>query len=93
MTNHPIFDISPSALYRPHDNMGSVRQAPLYWLPGFEIAGSHSLIAACILTGQLDQYILQNFLLQVGFMEFDIDGYNSMLPACALQNIIYFCGI
>ena len=57
----------------------------------------HSLIAAavadCILTGQLDQYILQNFLLQVGFMEFDIDGYNSMLPACALQNIIYFCGI
>ena len=55
MTNHPIFDISPSALYRPHDNMGSVRQAPLYWLPGFEIAGSlDSLIAVavvdCILT-------------------------------------------
>ena len=32
-------------------------------------------------------------LLEFGFMEFDIDEYNSVLPTCALQTIIYFCGI
>ena len=57
----------------------------------------HSLIAAAvkerILTGRSDQYILQNVLLEFGFMEFDIDGYNSVLPTCALQNIICFCRI
>ena len=88
MTYQPIFEISPSALCRP------------LRLTGYQDLKSqdlHSLIAGAvtgrILTGRSDQYILQNFLLEFGFMEFDIDGYNSVLTTCALQNIIYFCGI
>ena len=54
----------------------------------------HSLIAAVvtdrILMGQSDQCTLQNFWLGFGFMEFDIDGYNSVLPTCALQNSFTF---
>ena len=40
--------------------------------------------------GQSDQYTLQNFWLGFGFMEFDIDGYNSVLLTCALQNSFTF---
>ena len=85
MTYQPIFEISPSALCR------SLR------FVGYQDLKSQDLIAGAvtgrILTGRSDQYILQNFLLEFGFMEFDIDGYKSVLPTCALQNIIYFCGI
>ena len=80
MTNHPIFEISASALYR-HMTIWEV--CGRFRFTGYQALKSedlHSLIAAavadCILTGQSDQYILQNFLLQLGFMEFDIDGHN-----------------
>ena len=85
MTNHPIFDISPSALCRPLRFIG---------YQDLKSQDLHNLIAGAvtdrILTGRSDQNVLQNFLFEFGFMEFDIDGYNSVLPTCALQNSFTF---